>query len=303
MQPLARHKVASLGEAGRDWLDALPATLRALTERWELTLERPLPGGSASYVVAARTAAGQARVLKVAMPVPGEPDAEPDSGHAARVLAAAGGRGYCLLHAHDAARSALLLERLGRSLEQTPGDPERTLDTLVDVLAEAWTLHLDVPLVPKAVELRDLVVALDERHGGACDPRVRRLAEEHAHALAEPGPDAAVVLHGDPHPANALRSERTGGHVLVDPGSFAGDPAYDLGVVLREWTGRVLEQGRPLLESWCDRVAERSGVDRERIWRWAYLERVATGLYVLDFGARDLGQRLLSSAARLLDEG
>ena len=33
LQPLARHKVASLGEAGRDWLDALPATLRALTDR------------------------------------------------------------------------------------------------------------------------------------------------------------------------------------------------------------------------------------------------------------------------------
>ncbi len=298
LQPLARHKVASLGDAGRDWLDALPATLSTLAERWELTLERPLPGGSASYVVAARTAAGQARVLKVAMPVPGEPDA----GHAARVLDAAGGRGYCLLHAYDAPSGALLLERLGRSLEQTPGEPARTLDTLVDVLAEAWRLRLDVPHLPKAQQLRDLVVDLDERHGRPCDPRVRRLAEDHAHALAEPGPDAPVVLHGDPHPANALRSERTGGHVLVDPGSFAGDPAYDLGVVLREWSARVLDEGRPPLEAWCDRVAERSGVDRERIWRWAFLERVSTGLYVLDFGARDLGERLLRSAARLLDD-
>ena len=44
---------------------------------------------------------------------------------------------------------------------------------------------------------------------------------------------------------------------------------------------RVTQDYVDRLEGWCDRVAERSGVDRDRIWRWAYLERVATGLHVL----------------------
>lgn len=296
LQPLARHKVASLGEPGARWLADLPATLAALAQRWDLRLGRPLPGGSASYVVAARQH-GQPRVLKVAMPVPDEPG--PD--HAARVLEAARGRGYAELHGYDAARGALLLEHLGRSLEQTPGAPAHRLDRLADTLGEAWQVPFRGDRIPKATMLRDFVVEADQRLGRPCDPAVRRQAEEYAASLAEPGPDAEVLVHGDAHPGNALRSTRTGGHVLVDPGSFAGDPAYDLGVALREWNARVAEGGRPLLEAWADRLATRTGVDRDRIWRWAFLERVSTGLYVLDFGAERVARPFLDTARLLLD--
>lgn len=303
LQPLARSRVVCLGEVGRDWVAGLPAALDELAERWSLTWGRGLPGGSASYAVAARTVDGADRVVKLRMPdptavTPGE----------VPVLAAAAGRGYAVLHDHDVHHDALLLERLGRSLEQTPGEPARTLDVLVDTLREAWRLPLET--VPgdehKALSLRRLVLDTDARLGRRTDPRVLRQAVAYAEELAEPGPDAWVVVHGDAHPANALRTttEREGapaGHVMVDPDGFRCDPAYDLGVTLREWTRRLEDGGRPVLEAWCDRVAERAGVDRGRTWRWAYLERVSTGLHVLGFGGAVLGERLFGSAGLLLD--
>ena len=303
LQPLVRHRVRSLGAVGAAWAAGLPAVLDELAERWSLTWGRGLPGGSAAYVVAARTAEGHDRVVKLRMPdptavTPGE----------VPVLAAAAGRGYAVLHTHHAPHDALLLERLGRSLEQTPGEPTRTLDVLVDTLRETWRLPLDtVPAQePKALSLRRLVVDTDARLGHPTDARVLRQALAYAEELAEPGPGGCVVVHGDPHPANALRTTapREGapaGHVMVDPDGFRCDPAYDLGVTLREWTRRLEDGGRPLLEGWCDRVAERAGVDRDRTWRWAYLERVSTGLHVLGFGGTTLGRRLLGSAGVLLD--
>lgn len=293
LQPLVRHRLATLGDAGARWRDDLPAVLDDLAGRWGFEPVRGLPGGSASYVAEVRTETGP-RVLKVGVPVPGEPGVADE----ARVLGAAQGRGYALLHAYAADHGALLLERLGRSLEQTPGEPGTRLDRLVDVLREAWTAPLVGERVAKAEQLADLVEGGGRRHG--CDPAVLRQALAYAEELAEPGPDGEVLLHGDAHPGNALRRDG-GGHALVDPDGFVGDPAYDAGVTLREWNVRLADEGRPLLERLCDRVAERAGLDRERTWRWAFLERVSTGLYVLDLGAERVGRPFLETARLLVD--
>ena len=313
LQPLVRRRLASLGEEGAAWVEALPSLLAGVAEQWDLSLGRPLPGGSASFVTSALTADGRSLVLKVALP--GHPvDDE------ARLLRAAQGRGYVLLHDHDPDRDVLLLERLGRSLEQVRLEPEAKLDALVDTLREAWTVRLPGALDPsvppgaaQAAILREMVLEVDERFPDACRPDVLALALEYADRRAA-DPDAPqVVVHGDPHPANALRNDpaREGagaGWCFVDPDGFGCDPAYDLGVLLREWHARLEglspEDMRTRLRGWCERVAERSGLGGSvatRTWEWAFLERVSTGLYVTGFGAHELGARFLASAARLLD--
>lgn len=304
LQPLTRARLAGQGEAGAAWRRRLPAVLATLEERWGIRMGRPLPGGSASYVCRATTRDGEARVVKVAVP-----------GHAlvteARVLAAARGRGYALLHAHEPELDAMLIEALGPALEWTPRPPEQGIVLLAGTLREAWRLPLDTvpPGEDKAVSLRALVLALDERLGRPVERRVLRTAIEHADALAGHDPAATVVLHGDAHPGNALPvlSAREGaptGYVFVDPDGFLGDPAYDAGVVLRDWCSHLTgSDARVRLEGWCDLVAERTGVDRSRVWAWSFLERVSTGLYVTSFGAPRVGRRFLASAAHLLECG
>ena len=45
---------------------------------------------------------------------------------------------------------------------------------------------------------------------------------------------------------------------------------------------------------------DRTGLDPDRVWAWAFLERVSTGLYVWGFGADRVGRPFLDSAAALL---
>ncbi|KRF03084.1 hypothetical protein ASG88_05065 [Nocardioides sp. Soil777] len=301
MQPLTRAKLAGQGEEGAAWHRDLPGVLAALEERWQVAMGRPLPGGSASYVCRATTRDGQERVVKVG--VPGH-----DLVAEARVLGAAGGRGYALLHGHDPEHDAVLVESLGPALAQSGAPPERAIALLTDTLREAWRLPLDAvpPGEDKAVSLRALVVDLDERLGRPTDRRVLRAALAHADALAGHDPATTVVLHGDAHPGNALpvtapREGAPAGYVFVDPDGFRGDPAYDAGVVLRDWCSHLTgPDARTRLDGWCDLVAERTGTDRDRVRAWAFLERVSTGLYVTSFGAERVGRPFLETAAHLL---
>ncbi|KRF35151.1 aminoglycoside phosphotransferase family protein [Nocardioides sp. Soil805] len=301
LQPLTRAKLAGQGDAGAAWHRGLPDRLLALEDRWGVRMGGPLPGGSASYVCRATTPGGDERVVKVG--VPGH-----DLVAEARVLRAAAGRGYALLHRHDPEHDAVLLEALGPALAQTPGRPERAIGLLADTLREAWRLPIDAvpPGEDKAVSLRALVTELDERLGRPTDSRVLRTALDHADALAGHDPASAVVLHGDAHPGNALpvlspREGAPAGYVFVDPDGFRGDPAYDAGVVLRDWCSHLTgPDARTRLEGWCDLVAERTGTDPGRVWAWAFLERVSTGLYVTSFGAERVGRPFLATAEHLL---
>lgn len=92
--------------------------------------------------------------------------------------------------------------------------------------------------------------------------------------------------------------------MFVDPDGFVADRAYDLGVALRDWSSRLLgPDARKVAEGYCALLADRSGVDAQRIWEWGFLERVSTGLYVLDVvGAPErVARPYLDAAERLAD--
>lgn len=159
--------------------------------------------------------------------------------------------------------------------------------------------------VDKAASLHELVerlwVDLDRPCPEAVVERALTYAERRR---ADPG--EPVVVHGDPHPANllAVPQPRPGagtGWCFVDPDGFVADRAYDLGVVLRDWSASVQAPGgRARLEGWCALLADRSGVDATRIWEWGFLERVSSGLHLAEIGAPRAAEPFLRSAALLL---
>ena len=56
------------------------------------------------------------------------------------------------------------------------------------------------------------------------------------------------------------------GYVFVDPDGFVADRAYDLGVVLRDWSSTLLgPDARTVAEGYCRLLAEHTGVDAQRI--------------------------------------
>ncbi len=301
-----RQKAASLGKDGEAWLAALPEVIASLEKRWSLTVGEALTGGSAAFVARVRTADGGEAVLKVSLP-------DPNFRVQAQVLERARGRGYVRLLGAELEQYALLLEALGPSMEQLGMPAERQLETLCAMLTRAWEVP---PLLEptrtaveaKARELHELVSRLWVELDRPCSEKVfsqaLRFAERRV-AAADPG--RAVFVHGDPHPANALqvKTPRVGaelGFVFVDPDGFLAEPAYDLGVVLREWCAELLA-GDASSVAWryCRLLASHTGVDEQAIWEWGFLERVSSGLYALSFGAEELGRPFLATAELLLD--
>lgn len=298
---LLSQKVARLGDQGAEWLAGLPSLIAELEQRWSITVGPALSGGTAAYVARARTADGRDAVLKLAI-------SGLDGADQIRTLAAARGRGYARLLAHDEGREAMLLEALGPSMDTLGLSPERQIVLLCRTLREAWTVSRPATREPeKAAQLGRMVGELWDKLGRPCKERVIEQALVFAKRRAAAFDlDRCVVVHGDPHPGNALRvpAPRAGaesGFVFVDPDGFLADPAYDLGVVLRDWGPQLLAADDPvaLARRYCRLLASESRLDEGAIWEWGFLERVSTGLYVLDFGAEDMARPYLATAERL----
>jgi len=298
---IVREKAASAGDVGADWVEQLPNLVAALEQQWSVRIGRPLPGGTAAFVAQALTASGSKAVVKMAVP-------DPDFQRQVATLTRARGRGYVRLLAQDLARHAVLLEALGPSLNQVDLRPEVQLSRLCEVLRQAWAVprapepQADVT-VDKARGLYELVAARWEQLGRPCAEEAVALALRYAERRSAAfDPERCVVVHGDAAPPNCLQvlGSRPGaeaGYVFVDPDGFVGDPAYDLGVALRDWCPQLLAGDATLLaREYCRLLATGSGLDETPIWEWGFLERVSTGLYALSLGAERLEFPLLRSA-------
>lgn len=301
--PLVRAKAEALGEPGRAWLDGLSDLIADAERRWSITVGQPIDGGTSSYVAHARTADAQEAVLKLAMP-------HFWARHERQRLESAAGQGYVRLLDSDPDRNIMLMEALGPPMSRLGWPPERVIQTICATLRQAW--RAEIPTAPaqtgvsKALSLAELIerawTALDQ----PCSRKVIDTALHHAERRATAyREDQCVAVHGDPHSGNVMRvlEPRTGaesGFVYVDPEAFVAEPAYDLGIVLRDWTTEFLNgSARSLALHRCGLLAKYSGLDGDAIWEWGFLERVATGLFVLEFGAA-WGQDHLDVAARLL---
>lgn len=273
----ARRRAEAQGRAGRDWLEALPARVEEVARRWRLDLDTVLDGGSESLAVAAVCADGRRAVLKMAPPWADV------AGPQTRILQAAQGRGYAELYAVDATLGALLIERLGRRLDQMGWTPDAEMAALCAVFREAWTVRVDpAGLMDGRAKAQSLIAfieataaALDHPLSAAVISQARAYAEDRAvsHDAAR-----AVIAHGDGHAANALQGE-DGVFRFIDPEGLFIAPAYDLGVLMREWPDDILAGDAAARGRARSRMlADRCGQDAEAVWRWGYLETVSTGL-------------------------
>jgi streptomycin 6-kinase len=308
---LVRQRVLHLGHQGEQWLVELPGVIAQLERVWSITVSRALVGGTGSFVAPARTAEGGEAILKIAIP-------EVGFGDELRVLESAQGHSYVRLLAADREREAMLLEALGPPMASLSLAPERQIALLCQMLRQAWQAPRPAGLVvtpddEKAGSLFRLISRLWEELGHPCSERVVNLALRYAERRAAAFDlERCVVVHGDPHPWNALQAlaPRVGaeaGFVFVDPVGFLADPAYDLGVVLRDWCTQLLATGdaeaaTALARRYCALLSAQTGVEETAIWEWGFLERVSSGLYCLELGIEELGRPFLQTAEMLSAE-
>jgi streptomycin 6-kinase len=282
---ITRRRALTLGAEGRDWLDGLDALVEDLCREWQLSLGPMLSGGSEAFVAACTRSDGRAAVLKVLIPR-GTAEGE------RATLLAAGGRGYAELFASDPARRAMLMERLGPSLSSLGWSVEAQIESMLETLRTAWIKLPDASgFMTGAEKARSLLVFMREMWAetgrgwpAAVIKAACACAEEREAAYS---PSTAVLGHGDGHSANTLLVPDSDPprFKFVDPDGLFIEPAYDLGILMRDWTDELLA-GDPLADGLvrCRHLAAQTSVPARAIWQWGFIERVSTGLLLEQLG-------------------
>lgn len=296
-------KARALGPPGRSWLRRLPDFVRDLEQEWGLTVGPALHGGSAAYVAAVTTSDATAAVLKIHLP---GYDSIADE---IRVLSIAAGRGYVRLLRYDEVRGALLLERLGPPLSQLGLPPTRQIEIICATLERAWVQTPEAASFPSGAEkarwLRTFITETWHALGRPCSEQVIDQADAFSRIReAAFDPERAVLVHGDAHGANTLApltadASTTTDFKLVDPDGLFAERAYDLAIPMRDWSaellvGDALRLGRER----CALLSRLTGEDPEAIWQWGFIERVSTGLLLMQTGSEREGQDYLRVAER-----
>ncbi len=268
LPPEFRHTITTAFAAGAAWLAGLPLLLRTCAERYELQLEAPFPNLSYNYVAPARRADGTAVVLKVGVP-------RPELTNEIAALRHCAGSGCVRLLAADPACGMVLLERL------IPGDDLTALadDAQANAIAAAamrqfWrpppVNHAFPDLATWMAELWDIRPTL-----GSSGPFPAHLVAAAEGWLTEllADPPAPVLLHGDLHHTNILRSDHT--WVIIDPKGVCGEPTFELGTWLRNPVGlHTWPDLATTLRRRIDQLADLLVLDRERIRGWAIAQTV-----------------------------
>ena len=112
---------------------------------------------------------------------------------------------------------------------------------------------------------------------------------------------APVVLHGDLHYGNVLRSDGSG-WLAIDPKGVVGEPCYDVGDLFRNRVRELHDTSDPVAAMrWrVEAVADLTGFDRERVRMWSFAQAVLSEVWTADQPHRAADVDL--EAARLLHE-
>ncbi len=291
-----RLRALAEGPAGEAWLAELPGVVEGLAADWGLVPGRVLTGGTDGLVVEVASSDGRDAVLKIFGPGRDATVRELD------VLLAARGRGYAELYRHDRARGAMLLERLGTPLAALGWSADAELTAICATLNVAWAQPAELTKFATGAEkARNLATFIQERweaQGRPCSEQVvaRALAAADLRERAF-DPETAVLGHGDAHAWNTLQVPGGANRFkFIDPDGLFIEKAYDLGVLLREWTSELLA-GDPVAlgRARRDRLVALTGADPDAVWQWGMMECTSSGLLCLHLGLEG-GRELMEVA-------
>ena len=278
------RNIASQGEPGASWLDALPSVLGRLEAEWSVKAGRLFPNATEAFVSEAVTADGQPVALKI--PIPGLVKAERERS----LLQTASGRGYVRVLRHDTNSRAMLLERLGPQLAKMGLPIEEQVRVICRTLQQAWMPIPGGARYPtgaeKALEMSSYISTAWPRLGRPCSEKVIEIALRFAEARRDAfDPADSVLAHGDPHAWNMLLDPGTNQYKFVDPDGLFIERAHDLSISMREWSAELLA-GDPVASGRkrCALLSRLTGVQQSAIWQWGFIERLVNGLRYIEVG-------------------
>ena len=271
--------VTSTFTGGAEWLENLPNLLAECEQRWGLMI-RPSPFTlSYNYVAPATLADGTEIVLKV-----GVPNRELTTEIAA--LRLYDGRGCVHLLDADLEAGVLLLERLspGEMLTIVTDDDEATRLAAL-AMQTLWRPLPAAHNFPSVADWAAGLAELREAFGGGTGPFDRKLVDTAVSLFTDllTASGEPVLLHGDLHHYNILSADD--GWRVIDPKGVAGEPAYEVGALLRNpFTLFAEPDVKRMTARRLDILVETLDMDRERLRQWSLAQAVLSAWWSYEDG-------------------
>lgn len=284
-EALAETAARTWGEQGRAWAERLPEQAAEFCDEWGLTLEEADYTFSYSFVAAVRRTSGQAAVLKLRV-------ANTDFECELNALATYDGEGMCRLLEQDAARGAMLLDRVepGVTLLELGETPEAVSAAAAVMRRLRKRPSPEYPLPALIDWWRTARDGLLSRTAGGPGPFPAAFIEETDEIYERLFADRErhVVLHGDLHHWNILSDDREG-WLAIDPHGVTGPPECEVGAfMLNPNDGALVRPDlREVLAGRLDQFAEELRFDRETLRQAAF----AYGMLSITWSTEDGGDR------------
>lgn len=299
-----RQRVLESGEVGKSWIANLDSVVNSLSNEWQLKVKEVLKGGSESLVLKVTLEDSSKAVLKIGLP----PDC--DCMNEAKVYTLANGCGYPKLLKQSSKHNAILIEQLGESLGESSVTSNlnysEQIKIICETLKQAWipldTAHGLMTGKEKALSLASFIENTWQDFQDVCTISTKSLALDYVtEREAAHKSENCVLVHGDAHSFNTLKAEQ--GYKFVDPDGLFAEPEFDLAIPMREGNAELLAgsatQTIELAQKRCEYLAFLTNTNAKAIWQWGFMERVSTGLFLLQLGFKDEGLATLEVANRL----
>ncbi len=258
------------------WLDLLPHLQRELVGEWRLRVDAQPWNGYASLVWPVTTDDGTAAALKIGFP-------HTESQHEHLALQHWHGRGAVRLLRADPGRGALLLERLD------PTDLTEVWDLEACEVVGGLYSSLHVPAPPQLRTLTSYVAGWTDRLAALprTAPLPRRLVEQAVALGRSFGSDPAtdgVMVHGDLHYENVLRSTRDDGPswLVIDPKPVSGDPHYEVAPLLWNRWDELAGDVRGGVRRRFHATVDAADLDEDRARDWVVVRMMLNALFEIE---------------------
>jgi streptomycin 6-kinase len=263
---------------GAAWLDTLPSLLAECEARWNIKIGAPF-ALSFNYVAPALTREGQSVALKLGLP-------NPQLAGEIRALQLYAGMAAVRLLDSDEDRGMMLLERIepGYMLASLTDD-ERATRAAAQVMRDLWKPLPPHARFPTAADWAGDLAQVRQRFNGGTGPLPAALVGR-AEGLfrdllssAEP----SVLVHGDLHHFNILAAHRRP-WLAIDPKGLAGEPAYEVGALLRNPDARLSTDPKVQLRR-IEVLHEELGFAKDRMLGWGVAQAVLSAWWALEDSA------------------
>lgn len=300
---IVKKKAVSLGDVGKKWLNNIGTLIALLEHKWNVKVIRSLSGGSESFVAEVVTIGNNKAIMKVVMP-----SVEGNSVFEQQITALklANGKGYVRLIDYDLKNRAMLVEKLGKPLSQFNYSSMIQMEIMCELLMQTWTvIEQEKTNLQSSKSLitwfSTFIVNLWLKLNKPCEKNIidKSLSYlENRSSVLELQNE--VLVHGDAHNGNILQVETSSDSEsmfkFIDPDGLIAEPAYDLGVLMREWADELVVNPVEIGYKRSIFLGELTNVEPVSIREWGYIQVVATGLLLIKIGEKTQGMQLLDIA-------